>query len=63
MNCCVSPVRTVAIAGVTLMVICGGGGLELPHPQINNTTTAKGNDSQRLDMNHPFFVASGDQNG
>jgi len=54
-NCWVSPVRTVTLAGVTLTTIFCGGGPELPHPQINNTTKVRGNDSQRLDMSHPFF--------
>jgi hypothetical protein len=46
-----------------LTVICGGGGPELPHPQTNNTAKARGNENQRLGMSHPFFGASGDQDG
>jgi hypothetical protein len=61
-NCWESPVRTVIVTGVTLTVICCGGGPELPHPQTNNMTKARGK-NQRLDMSHPFFGASGDQDG
>src|SRR5260370_22941139 len=58
-NCWVSPVRTVIVDGVTSTVICCGGGPELPHPQTNHTTKARGNNSQRLDMSHSFLAASG----
>ncbi len=55
----VSPVRTVAVVGVTLTAICCGGGPELLHPQINNTAKARRNDNQRLDMSHPFLLRTG----
>src|SRR5258708_13147692 len=60
-NCWVSPVRTVAVVGVTLTAICCGGGPELLHPQINNTTNARRNDNQRLDMSHPFLLHPGSE--
>src|SRR6267378_1595474 len=58
-NCWVSPMRTVVVDGVTLTVICCGGGPELPHPQTKQTTKARGNDKQRLDMSHLFLLHPG----
>src|SRR5258708_10445165 len=60
-NCWVSPVRTVAVVGVTVTAICCGGGPELLHPQINNTTNARRNDNQRLDMSHSFLLHPGSE--
>jgi len=58
-NCWESPVRTVIVTGVTLTVICCGGGPELPQPQTYHTTKASGNENQRLGMSHPFLPHPG----
>ena len=65
LNGCESPARTVIEDGVTLTLICGGGGEPPPaHPPTHTPAKVMADNHERLDMSHlsPPHLAARSEN-